>query len=75
MGIRRISARRNPKTGRIRITFEVDPETWANMERSAKADAHPGTLDYVAARINMAFIDDEPQGEPGKSDMDDGLPW
>jgi hypothetical protein len=91
MGVRRIGARRNAKTGRFAITFEVDPEMWANMARSAKAGAHPDTLDYVAAVINMAFLEDEagaakgedtaraasdrPQPEAEFDDIDDGIPF
>ena len=58
MTVRRISARRNRRTRRIAITFEVDTETWENMCRSAREGGFFDTPDYVAATINMAFLED-----------------
>ena len=57
MSVRTIKARQSRKTGRVAITFEIDPQTWRNMSRSAREDGHPDTLDYVAALINTAFIE------------------
>lgn len=72
MVVRTIRARHSRKTGRVAITFEVDRETLANMRRSAQAGAHPDTLDYIAAVINTAFLEDAPppgavQGGEGKA--------
>ena len=78
MSVRTINATHDRKSGRVAITFEVDPQTWRAMARSAQAGAHDSTLDYVAAQINMAFLDDEPPRDsgPGKpGDMDDDLPF
>jgi hypothetical protein len=55
-----IKARRSRTPGRVAVTFEVDAASWRNMARAAKADAHPDTLDYVAGRINAAFVEDWP---------------
>ena len=73
MVVRTIRARHNRKTGRVAITFEVDRETLANMRHSAQAGAHPDTLDYIAAVINTAFLDDAPPpgaGQGGEADPD-----
>jgi hypothetical protein len=64
MVVRSITARQNRKTGRVAVTFEIDRETWANMGRAAEDAAHPDTLDYVAGRINMAFVEDAPGPAP-----------
>jgi hypothetical protein len=71
MTVRRISARRNRRTRRIAITFEVDPETWENMGRSARNAAHPDTLDYVAAVINTAFLEDDAGAATGEAHAQD----
>jgi hypothetical protein len=61
-----IKAKRSRNPDRVAITFEVDPVTWANMSRAAKEDAHPDTLDYIAARINAAFAEDWADAKPGR---------
>lgn len=82
MAVRRISARYNPKTRRAAITFEVEAQTWRNMCRSADEGAHFGTLDYIAAVINTAFLDDTPVADappPAEgrddNDLDDDIPF
>jgi hypothetical protein len=55
-----IKAKRIRNPDRVAITFEVEAAAWRNMARAAEADAHPDTVDYVAARINAAFVEDWP---------------
>ena len=69
--VRAIRARRLPASGRMAITFEVDAQTWRNMGRSAREGAHPDTLDYVAALINTAFIEDDAGAATGEAHAQD----
>ena len=71
MSVRTIKARHNRITGRVAITFEVDAQTWRNMSRSAREGAHPDTLDYVAAVINTAFIEDDAGAAKGEAHAQD----
>ena len=71
MSVRTIKARHNRKTGRVAITFEIDRQTWRNMGRSAREGAHPDTLDYVAAVINTAFIEDDAGAATGEARAQD----
>jgi len=90
MIVRSIKARHNRKTCRAAITFEIDPQTWRNMSGSARAGGFADTLDYLAATINMAFIEDAAEAAGGEAraapdapaparaefdDIDDGIPF
>jgi hypothetical protein len=51
---------------------------WAGMHHSADNGAHPDVLDYMAGRLNVQFLDDEPNraaGPPTPGDMDDDVPF
>ena len=65
MVVASITARRSRGSGDIAITFEVEAQTWANIQRSAQEGANPDTLDYVARNLNTAFEDDQPLRETG----------
>jgi hypothetical protein len=87
MIVRAIKVQHNRETDRIVITFEIDPASWRNMDRSARAAGHVDTLSYVEATINDAFLDDEAAkgetrgapdaNEPARADedLDDGIPF
>jgi hypothetical protein len=70
---------RSPKGRPARISFEVEAGTWANMHRSADDAAHPDVLDYMAGRLNVVFMEDEPPLESGRpkpaTDTDDDMPF
>jgi hypothetical protein len=63
MVVRCIAAERRRGTGRISVAFQVDSETWANMQRSAKDGGFADTLDYVAKKLCTAFEGDAPKTE------------
>ena len=71
MSVRTIKARHSRKTGRVAITFEIDPQTWRNMSRSAREGGFFDTLDYVAAVINTAFIEDDAGAATGEAHAQD----
>lgn len=68
MVVRYIKNKLNKSKLTVEITFAVDYATWNAMSRSSAAAQHPDTLDYIAGRLNAAFIDDD--GTPASNQAD-----
>ena len=71
MSVRTIKARHSRKTGRVAISIEIDRQTWRSMSRSAREGGFADTLDYVAAVINTAFIEDDAGAATGEAHAQD----
>ncbi|SDO98029.1 hypothetical protein SAMN05216196_1154 [Lutimaribacter pacificus] len=84
MVVEGIRARKKERSRTVDITFTVHVETYLNMTKNADAGCHPDTLDYIAGRLNLVFIDDASRTQKPKDaqeevrpsfDGTDGIPF